>query len=161
MSAGADGGPTFRKGIVMPRILSKIATDVAYPGAVKGSKVRVKSNAETPVSEEDAEAVYNDPNFKRHMDAGLVAITNDEPPANDPPVPAEPDPRARKARESEKAWKARLAKLDEEAADASALAAKDAEFLAAYNDLGDEEKAAMYATLNAHEKALVDGQPKA
>jgi flavin-dependent dehydrogenase len=68
------------------------------------------------------------------------------------------DPRARKAKESDKSYAARMAKLDEETAKADEKAERNRVFLETFNAMTDEEKTAMFPTLTDEEKALIDGQ---
>lgn len=129
----------------MPRFVSRHATAISYSGVV----LRPGENV---VSDDDAAKLGKDANFRRHYDDDLIRYIRDDAPS------APPDPRARKPKESDKAYAARMALLDEEAAAADAKAEAAKTFLAAYDDMTPDERAAMYETLSTEEKALVDAQ---
>lgn len=141
----------------MAKILCNIFTSVAYKAG--GVKVVVLPG-ENSVPDDVLSALMADPdgakpgdaNFQRHVKLGHLVLAADEP-AAPPPVAPAADPRARRPKESDKAYTARMAKLDDEAAKS---ADADRSLVGAYDALSDEEKTAMYDTLDDREKALVD-----
>lgn len=136
----------------MPKIFSRHLTAISYSGVVLRP-------GENTVSDDDVKKLDGDPNAVRHGKEGTLRAIR-EPVASYPlPPPAAPsNPRARKPKESDKAYAARLSLLDEEIAAVDSKAAAIKTFLAAYNGMTPDERAAMYETLSAEEKAFVDAQ---
>ena len=156
----------------MAKVISKIFSAVAYGGekrvnvAPAGEKPDVQVSklprvvirpGDNDVPDDVLEVLKEkDTQFARHLKLGhLVVAANDEPkPA---PAPAVVDPRVRLKGESDKAYRARMAKLDDEDAAAADQAGKDKAFLEAYDAMDEGDRKATYETLDDREKALVDG----
>lgn len=157
-------------------LVSNHLTAIAYGADVPHNdlgKVVVVKPGRQHVTHEDAAFLSESPSFDKHARSGAFRFVHDEkpepvveaaPPLTPPPTgtstAGNEDPRARKPKESDKSYAARMAKLDEDNAAADEKARKDAEFLATYGAMTDEEKAAVYPTLTDAEKALIDGSVK-
>lgn len=155
------------------RIFSKVSTAVAFDGGAeakdRGLNVRVEIRpGVNDITNPDAMKVLDfDPAFEKAVVAGHLVVSEipaDEPKVEEAPplkgAPVVADPRARKPGEADKAYNARMKKLDD--AEAAALAADKprVDFLATFNGLSADEQAATYPTLQDNEKEWVDADRK-
>ena len=92
---------------------------IAYGSDVPGNDGRRVTlvRGDNTVSDEDFAFLQKSPSFQKHAKAGMFVELPPEAPAPvvAPPEPA-PDARARKSGESDKAYNARMRKLDDEEA---------------------------------------------
>ncbi len=150
-------------------ILSKGKSAVAYDGgreakaAGVSGRVVVNPGVNT-LSEDDVKVLKADPNYARHVAAGMI-VENAEAVANAPKVVAEtgaaPAPAFTKVDakgkpvkdkgEAAPAFAARLAAYEAEQADKPRT-----DFLVTFNGLSEAEQGAMYGTLGETEKGWVD-----
>lgn len=136
----------------MANVVSKIGTNMAYVAGKTRVVIR-RGNNDVPDSLVAA-LKEKDAHFAKHLEAGHLVLAS-APEAK--PEPEKADPRVRLPKESDKAYNARMKKLDDEEAAAADKAKEDAAFLVTYDALSEEDRATMYPTLDAREKALVDG----